>query len=883
MNQKERLLRPTQLIQRLSTHLMALCLLAVLCAGTASASPFEEVKPGDHLYQRVKALEKWGLLDASDQAVLDRGEAVTRLQLAFYTEKAKTRIAAPVFPTATPALTTPAQKAPEALPALVAPSQPAPQEAVPQAQAVPEAVAPATPVPQPTAVMVPPSVSKEIDDLLKAMKNESAYLRARQPLLDGDIKTQEAELQEIKRVQTNAEGVVRKANKNSGDWSFNTNVNYHFEDFTLTGDQSKATLKTGTGTVALKSMSAQRITKSSQDIYFGMWGSLGKGSLSTGFGGTLPSSNDSSWPVSLYLGRPEFKMALDGRFGTWNFFAMDEGFHGETTMGDFTRGVASDRPKRYDSPFNIKCWSSDKFDKNWDDYIHSLGFVETQSLLGGLGQSTSDRVFDGITVDGSDLPKLGPTKVKFIAGRMLSPTWFEYGLMAQRPWLNNRFTTKAAGYWVQDTNKASDYWVQDTNKYHVAGSAVIDMKNYTGELSVDLKPVPLALSFEGAQSSLWTGVYTPTQQKAVLSDGTTITTQGATPVLIGDAIQFQASSYPFNFYYQAIKPGYSNFQSKVDITGIDFNQYGLGASSIDELVNKYGEVGEADVLQSNRKGWRVNLGWNGRRDEWMKQDLPKFLDYFVLNMDRASREEYVAVQSAEAGSHYVLEPWCFVAPYYPEDEGVWGLELYGGYGGTPKPVRSDIISNISAARTAEDPQGRAWSSSYEWVRYRFQMSSERIPLLDPVTGSDLSHIKTYKFTAISNKWQLNRLYDGAKPLYLALYYGDNVVSGQATDPTQSDISRLFHQRVADVTLMAARLLPYVQVSVHYADEKWDCDYSIPRIKYDTTSKGAGLDYNIPWGSAKLGLRYNHVVFNSEFVPANNYVAEQVWLQGNFRF
>jgi hypothetical protein len=43
-------------------------------------------------------------------------------------------------------------------------------------------------------------------------------------------------------------------------------------------------------------------------------------------------------------------MTLDGRFGTWNFFAMDEGFHGETTMGNFTRGVAARSPEALRQP-----------------------------------------------------------------------------------------------------------------------------------------------------------------------------------------------------------------------------------------------------------------------------------------------------------------------------------------------------------------------------------------------------------------------------------------------------------------------------------------------------------------------------------------------------
>jgi len=868
MNQKERLLRPTQLIQRLSVHFSALCLLAVLCAGTASASPFEEVKPGDHLYQRVKALEKWGLLDASDQAVLDRGEAVTRLQLAFYTEKAKTRIAAPMFSTTTstavsaPALIVPVQNTPEAVPALVAPSQSVPQEVVPQ----------------PTAVMVPPSVSKEIDDLLKAMKSESTYLRARQPLLDADIKAQEVELQEIKRIQTDAEGVVRKANKNSGDWSFNTNADWHFEDISVKGNNTNAVLSGPSGVQQVTGVSSQRVTREDQDFYFGAWGSLGKASLSTGFTAQVFSTNDASTnpsaAVSLKPGVPQLKMNLDGRFGTWNFFGMREGYDPDTSMGDFTRAQSTNRPKLYISPYNIVCWSPDKFDKNWDDYMHNLGFVPTQALLGGIGQTGADRVFDGMIADGSDMPHLGPTKIKLLAGHYgtdASPTWFEFGTLVQRPWLNDHITTKVAGYWLEDTNIKP-----------LVGS--IDLQNYTGEVQVDLKPIPVIFSGQFAHSSLYTGVDNTTQY-VVTENGSAVTIQGPVQALPGQAVQLQASCYPFNIFYQNIGAGYSNFQSKVDITGIDFTRYGLSSKQTDDLINKYGEVGEADTLQSNRHGVRLNLGWNGRKEEWMQKSLPKFLDYFLLNVDAASRKEFVSINSADMGNHYVLEPWNFVAPYYPEDEGIWGLDLYGGYAGTQYPVRQNIDTNITSTRQAEDPlaASRTWSSTYEWVRYRFQMSSERIPLLDPVTGADISDVKTYNYLALSNKWQLNRFYGSSKPLYLAVFYGNDVVSGSASGPYTADVSCLLHQSVIDTTLMAGRLLPYVQVSVHFAEEKWHCDYSIPRIEYDTKSTGAGLDYNIPWGSAKLGLRYNHVVFKSEYVPANDYVADQIWAQGNFRF
>jgi hypothetical protein len=638
---------------------------------------------------------------------------------------------------------------------------------------------------------------------------------------------------------------------------------------TVHGNSASATLTNAntaqTGTNTVKGITPQRVTREDQDIYFGMWGSLGKASLSTGFTAQVFSTNDASTnpsaAVSLKPGVPQLKMNLDGRFGTWNFFAMREGYDPDTSMGDFVRASATDRPKLYESPFAIKCWSSDKFDKNWDDYMHNLGFVPTQALLGGIGQTGADRVFDGLIMDGSDLPKLGPTKVKVLAGHYgtdHSYTWYEYGLLVQRPWLKDRVTTKVSGYWLDDTT-------------HQVNVASIDLRNYAGEAQVDLKPIPIIIAGKFAYSSFYTGV--DNQLKAG---------ESAQP-LPGSALQLQASCYPFNIFYQNIGASYSNFQSKVDMTGIDFTRYGLTASQTDETLNKYGEIGEADTLQSNRSGVRLNLGWNGRKDEWMQKSLPKFMDYFLLNADGASRKEFVSICSTAMGNHYALEPWYFVAPYYPEDEGVWGLDLYGGYAGTQNPVRSQIDANINATRQAQDPSGRAWSSSYEWVRYRFMMSSERFPLLDPNTGADIDGIKTYKYIALSNKWQLNKFYGSTKPLYLAVFYANNTVAGKASESYPMDISCLFHQTVIDTTLMAGRLLPYVQVSVHFAEEKWHSDYSIPRIQYDTKSTGAGLDYNIPWGSCKLGLRYNHVVFNSEYVPANNYVADQVWAQANFRF
>jgi len=851
-------LNPTLKRALLAVLALAGCLGAF--APRAFASPFQEVKPGDALYERVKALGHWGLLDAKDQAVLDHGDTVTRLQLAYYTEKAKARISKPILPTPTPG----GAGAPS-IAEPVKPSEPTIQ-APDQTQALPDLEQPKM-APAP-ALELPAAVSNEVDDLLKALKEESVYLRSRLNLLNSDLASQEAQLAALKRAQSAAEDVGRNANKNSGAWSFNTNSKWKFEDVTL-----KSTAPSGpiTGTA----MAPQRYTKYSQEIYFGMWGDLGKGSLSTGFGGLIPGSNDST-PVSLYLGKPEFKMNLDGRLGEWAFQALDEGFKAESTMGDFTRGVASDIAKQYERPFDIKPFSDDKFDKNWDDYIRSLGFVETQSLIGGNAQSTSDRVFDGVLTDGGNIPHLGNTKIKLLAGRLLRPNWFEYAVKANHSWLKDRFSTTLAGMWVDDSGTQP-----------APGVASIDMRNYTAELSANLRPVPIALSLEGAKSHFFTGI-------------DTMSPSGAAP-LIGQAFQLQASSYPFNFYYQDIRPEYANFQSKVDLTGIDVTRYGLSTTDFDGTVDRYGEVGEANQLQSNREGWRANLGWNGRRDDWMKRDLPTFFDYFVLNMDVASRTERVAMMApmttnSNGTTTYtqvqVIEPWIMVAPYYADDEGAWGLDLNGGYGGytSAKQVRLNEMNNILAVRNAEDTNqigvdgvSGVWSGAYETMRYRFRQESERIPLIDPATNTALQQLKTYNYLAFTNKWQLNKFYGGAKPLYLGVYLADNKVSGRSQVTTQADIPNLFHQSVQDLTLMAGRVLPYTDFLAHWANENWTCDWSVPRIADHTVETGLGIDYNLPWGGGKFGFRYNHVVYTSQFVPANNNIVEQVYVMASFRF
>src|SRR5689334_2806871 len=50
------------------------------------------VGPQEKIYQQVKNLENYGLLDPNDQALLDDGRSVTRMELASYVEKALDKI-----------------------------------------------------------------------------------------------------------------------------------------------------------------------------------------------------------------------------------------------------------------------------------------------------------------------------------------------------------------------------------------------------------------------------------------------------------------------------------------------------------------------------------------------------------------------------------------------------------------------------------------------------------------------------------------------------------------------------------------------------------------------------------------------------------------------
>ncbi|HTC20912.1 MAG TPA: hypothetical protein VK859_08690, partial [bacterium] len=79
----------------LSGLFLGLLFVGTLGTSLLWADPSDNVTSDQPIYQRVKNLENYGLLDPKDQAVLDQGLVVTRLELAFYTEKAKARLETP--------------------------------------------------------------------------------------------------------------------------------------------------------------------------------------------------------------------------------------------------------------------------------------------------------------------------------------------------------------------------------------------------------------------------------------------------------------------------------------------------------------------------------------------------------------------------------------------------------------------------------------------------------------------------------------------------------------------------------------------------------------------------------------------------------------------
>lgn len=826
-------------------------------AQPVSANPYEELGPDSPLYQRVKKLEDYGLLEPQDQQVLDDGKYVTRLELAFYTEKAKARLTAPELSGPTPTST------PAPIPTAAPP---------PPAITLPTA-APPTPVPFTPAAN--PAALGEIDQLLKELHEEAAMLKSRMTLYDQRISDQEKELEALQNLQDEVKSVWAKANKESGIPNFNTNTETRFEQMNVSGPVS------GAGPLL------SNATKLDQVVWLGMWSDIGGlGAFSTGFGAFVPYSNFSdstpgatgalAAPASVYVGAPSLTLNVYGDLGKWDTTFAVEAYQPDTTLGDFTRGIAPYSLKRFEDPFDIKHFSTDKDAKNWDDYMNSIGFVSTASLNGGNVQSTSDRVFDGMYAVGHDLPDLGDTRVHVLVGRMGTSS-----TQTQR-WEEAAKIDFPTGSVLHTS--ISTQWVND--QFGVNQIPQLDLKDYAGELALNLHPV--FFDVEGGFSHLFTGYY---------ADATGVYTNPL-PMEAG-AGQASLAYYPFTLYGFAISDNYADFQSKVMMAGVHFNQYGMSFNPSD-FNDVYGGIGEVDNLVSDRYGWRVNLGWDGRKQDWMK-DWPSFLDTFVVNFDVAQKTEFVSEQ--DPMGYYVIEPFQELSFYYPDDEGLWGLNFWGGYSTPPNPLRSAYINNIEAIRNDGD-------TSNDDVRYQFQLSSERIPLIYPMYNPagqivtigglnqyvNLDNLKTYNYITLTLKLKMDKWFNLPAPLDGSFYMTDNTVSGISTNPALlnvptstpgqtvnlQNIPNLFQQQVFDYAMMV-NILKNVDLMGDIGVETWTSQYTYPLVDYQTKAYGLGLAWDLPWGGSKMEIRYKHINFTDANVPNNDYSGDQYYSRMWFLF
>ena len=410
-----------------AARLSLLAIFLVAGAPRLWANPFEELTPDQKLYQRVKKLGDYGLLDAQDKAVLDQGKIVTRLELAFYTENAKAKISAPELGQPQPAPT------PQSLPEMM--TLPPSLAATPTPEAMTFPPASTTP-PNGPPVTVTPAARDEIDELLKELREESAYLRTRLALDDSRIKEQEGELDKLKPIQDEVDSIWKKSNKSGGIPHFTSKSYSRFENFHLSG------------------IATENASRATDETRVEMWTDLGgKGAIDVGFIGQVSASNANGGPVTLNPYAPAMNYLLDGPLGHWDTNLGVEVYKSDTTLGDFTRGISPTSLKRFERPFEIKSFSDDKDTKIWDDYMDAIGFVPAASV--GAVQSANDRVFDGLYMTGTNLPLVSAdAKMNFLVGRMGFSTTqtqrWEEALKYAQPWVGGKIRTSVAALWVND-------------------------------------------------------------------------------------------------------------------------------------------------------------------------------------------------------------------------------------------------------------------------------------------------------------------------------------------------------------------------------------------------------------------------------------------------
>jgi hypothetical protein len=818
------------------------------------ADPSLQVAPGDSLYQRVKALEAYGVLDPQDQAVLDQGRIVTRLDLAFYVEKAKANLNSNTSSSA---------------PVSAPPASPLPVS-----------------IPTPAKTLYRSAAASEIASLLKELDEESDYLTTRLALDDYRLQQQEAELQKLNDAQDQINAEFRKSNKSSSDPHFTSIADMRVENLGLSG---------------ITQVSATSV-KNEENL--GVWGDLGGvGSFSMGLGSYIYSSITSTpnQPASIYLFSPIVNFNMNGMLGNWSNTVAVEDYTTDTDLGDFTRGAYPGQ-LRFEDPFDIKRYSTDKNTKNWDDYMNNLGYVP--SFNSWITQNNTTKVFDGLYMLGSHLPLVSQdARATLLVGRMggtgITQRW-EEGIKYSQPWPGGIQTS------------FSTIWVNDNFGVNPPGQPALDLRDYAADIAMDLKPAFLDL--EGGFSSLYTGYFSGNSAAV-----TTFQPNTSTPApLEAPAGQASLNLYPLTLYYTAISDGYSNFQSKVILAGIQYWKYGFFNGYPTTLYNngvpmndQFGFIGMVDDLISDRYGWRANLGWKGRQESWTK-GLPDILDDIVINFDVAQKTEYTAV-SDELG-YYDVEPYNLISVLYPDDMGLFGGSVWDGFSGI-HPAGEQYVNNIEALRNDANWTGSA-STDYAYVLRFAGIDSERIPMILPINASgqplpagsqpvlngsghnsyvNLDNLKTFNYVTLTAKLQFSKMLQMSTPFYGSFFFTSHQVSGTTTDPavanlpdpnrpgqTLANIPDMFSQTAYDAALMCG-VVKNLNFLADYGLEFWTSNYTYPLVDYRTDALGAGLAYDLPWGGGKLEFRYKHIIFQDTYLPANSYTANQYYTYFLFEF
>jgi hypothetical protein len=872
-------------------------LLGIVGTSLLWADPSDNVTPDQSLYQRVKKLADYGLLDPQDKSVLDQGLVVNRLELAFYVEKAKARLDAPDFPTAVP---TPEQ--PTAVPTLPPPILEAPALATPTAEipvmptpteaivVPPPMEAPALPAPMapaPIATLAPAPVTnqdalrKEIDNLLKELHQESEVLRNRTGLDDYRIQQDEAELDKLKDVQDEVDSTFKKANKSGGVPHFTTIEDIRVENVNVSG---------------LTQVSATAVKN---EVNLGIWSDLGgKGSISLGLGSWVYSSitDTPSQPASIYLFSPQIHWGMDGKLGHWDDTFGVELYTADVDLGDFTRGVPLSN-LRYEEPFEIKRYSTDKNMKNWDDYMTNLGYVP--SYTSWISQNSTGIVFDGLYMVGSNLPLVSKdAKATMLIGRMGRTAddpdddvpenhRLEEGLKYSQPWAGGFLETSFSGYWINE-----NLGITPLNTPNM------DSQNYEADMAFDIKP--FFLSLKGGYSQFYTGVETAGPYSNINPN---VYLSNPTP-LDAPAGQASLSYYPFTLYYTAISPNYSDINASVYAAGFNYDKYGYSYTGAQDYY--YGYVGMVNDLISDRHGWRANLGWQGRQQDWMKS-WPSILDDVIVNLDVASNTEYTVIPD-ETGQN-VIETYQLITVFYPDDTGMWGNNIWGGYGGI-HPMGQAYENNIAAIRN--DSYGTTneyylTSLGIDYMqRIPFMLPTANEPIQDingkavTVSGgtntyTQIDNLKTFNYITLTTKLQLNKMLGMPQPFYGSFFFTDHQISGTTTNPalinmpdpnrpgqTLANIPDMFNQQVYDASALY-QVAKNLNLLADYGWEIWTSNYTYPAVDFRTDAIGVGLAYDLPWGGGKFEIRYKHLNYQDYSVVANSYQANQIYSYLLFQF